>query len=134
MLATAAIDAALLALGPGHSAVGAMAIAQSQLHGPTLDAATIGPISIDYPDLVLAAVLGGTVAADRARQRHAAMLLTGMAGLYGLLLAVIPTLPATVPIALTYFVVHCERSPRRLGGSADLAALGRRRRHAFAER
>jgi hypothetical protein len=112
MLATAAVDAALLALGPGHSAVGAMANAQLHFHGPTFDDATIGPISLDYPDLVLAAVLGGTVANDRARQRRAAVLLTALAGLYGLLLAVIHTIPATVPIALTYFLLRRGRSPR----------------------
>jgi hypothetical protein len=110
MLATAAVDAALLALGPGHSAVGAMAVAQQYFHVPTFDGATIGPVSIDYPDLVLAAVLGGAVADDPCRQRRTAMLLTALAGLYGLLLPVIHTLPATVPIALTYFVVHGERS------------------------
>jgi hypothetical protein len=113
MLATAAVDAALLALGPGHSALGAMAIAQRDFHGPTFDTATIGPISVDYPDLVLAAVLGGTVANDRARQRRAAALLTALAGLYGLLLAVIDIVPATVPIALTYFLLHRGRSPGR---------------------
>ena len=115
MLATAAIDAALLALGPGHSAVGAMADAQSHFHGPTFDSATVGPVSIDYPDLVLAAILGGTAADDRARQRRAAMLLTALAGLYGLLLPVVHILPATVPIALTYFVLHRGRSPGRAG-------------------
>ena len=123
MLATAAVDAALLALGPGHSAVGAMANAEHHFHGPTFDQATIGPISIDYPDLVLAAVLGGTVANDRARQRRAALLLTAVAGLYGLLLAVIPIVPATVPIALTYFLLHRGRSPR----PGVAAASGRRR-------
>jgi hypothetical protein len=134
MLATAAVDAALLALGPGHSAVGAMAVAQQHFHVPTFDGATIGPVSIDYPDLVLAAVLGGTVADDPRRRRRTAMLLTALAGLYGLLLAVIHTLPATVPIALTYFVVHRERSARSSRRSADPAALGRFRRRAFAER
>jgi hypothetical protein len=134
MLATAAVDVALLALGPGHSAVGAMAIAQRHFHGPIFNGATIGPITIDYPDLVLAAVLGGTVADDPPRQQRTAMLLTALASLYGLLLGVIHPLPVTVPIALTYFVVHRERSPRRSRWAADLAALVRFRRRAFAER
>jgi hypothetical protein len=134
MLATAAVDAALLALGPGHSAVGAMEVAQRYFHAPTFDGVSIGPLSIDYPDLVLAAVLGGTVADDPRRQRRTAMLLTALAGLYGLLLPVIHTLPATVPIALTYFVAHRERSPRGSRWSADLAALGRFGRRAFAVR
>jgi hypothetical protein len=115
MLATAAVDAALLALGPGHSAVGAMADAQGHFHGPTFDSAAIGPVSIDYPDLVLAAILGGTVADDRGRQRRAAMLLTALAGLYGLLLPVVHILPATVPIAVTYFLLHRGPSPGRAG-------------------
>jgi hypothetical protein len=113
MLATAAVDAALLALGPGHSAIGAMADAQGHFRGPAFDSATVGPISIDYPDLVLAAILGGTAADDRARQRRAAMLLTALAGLYGLLLPVVHILPATVPIALTYFLLPRGRSPGR---------------------
>jgi hypothetical protein len=110
MLATAAVDAALLALGPGHSALGAMEVAQRSFHVPTFDGATAGAVSIDYPDLVLAAVLGGTVADDPRHQRRTAMLLTVLASLYGLLLPVIHPLPATVPIALTYFVAQRERS------------------------
>jgi hypothetical protein len=127
MLATVAVDAALLALGPGHSAIGAMAIAQHQFQGPTFDGATIGPISIDYPDLVLAALLGGTAAEDPARQRRAALLLTALACLYGLLLAVIHVLPATVPIALTYFLLHRRRACREATPSAVRQRVARRR-------
>jgi hypothetical protein len=36
-----------------------------------------------------------------------------LAGLYGLLLPVVHILPATVPIALTYFLLHRGRSPGR---------------------
>jgi hypothetical protein len=128
MLATAAVDAALLALGPGHSAVGAMADAQGHFHGPTFDGATIGPVSIDYPDLVLAAILGGTAADDQARQRRAAVLLTALAGCYGLLLPVVHMLPATVPIALTYFVLYRGRSAGRACGLLQRAEAALMRR------
>jgi hypothetical protein len=120
VLAIAAVDIALLAVGPGHSAMGAMANAQSQFHGPAFDHATVGSVSLDYPDLVLAAVLGGIAAEDPAGQRRAAMLLATLAGLYGLLLAVIDVLPATVPIAVTYFLLCWRRSPRpQLAAGAD---------------
>lgn len=74
---------------------------------------TVGPISTDYPDLVLAAVLGGTVAADTAVQRRAAVLVTMLVALCGLLLAFVSILPATVPIAVTYMLLRWGRFPQR---------------------
>ena len=35
-----------------------MSDANANVHGPVFDRARIGPVSTDYPDLVLAAVLG----------------------------------------------------------------------------
>jgi hypothetical protein len=111
VLAMCAVDVCLLALGPGVSAYGALTDATQRFAGPSFDHATIGAVATDYPDLVLAAVLGAVLAADRPRQRRAAVLLAGLAGVYGLLVAVVDTVPATVPIALTYLLVHRSRPP-----------------------
>jgi hypothetical protein len=131
VLATAAVDVVLLAFGPGHSALGAMANAERHFHGPAFNQATIGAASVDYPDLVLAAVVGGTAADDPAGQRRAAMLRATLTGVYGLLLAVIDVIPATVPIAVTYFLLRWRRSPSRALPGAE---TGRVRPPEFANR
>jgi hypothetical protein len=113
VLAMCAVDVALLALGIGQSATAVMASATAHFHGPSFDNATVGPISTDYPDLVLAAVLGGMVAGDTAVQRQAAVLVTTLVALYGLLLAFVSILPATVPIALTYMLLRSGRFRQR---------------------
>jgi hypothetical protein len=109
VLAMCAVDVALLALGPGTFASVAMADAADRFHGPSFDHAAIGPAVTDYPDLVLAAVLGGVLAGDRATQRRAAVLLPMLAGVYALLLTFVDLVPATVPIAMTYFVFARRR-------------------------
>jgi hypothetical protein len=112
VLAMCAVDIGLLALGPGASAYGALTTATHRFAGPSFDHVALGSVAIDYPDLVLAAVLGAVLAADRCVQRRAAVLLTGLAGLYGLLLTVITIVPATVPIALTYLLMRPWRAPQ----------------------
>lgn len=100
-----AIDVALLALGVGQSAEALMVDAASHVHGPAFDRAGIGPISTDYPDLVLAAVLGGFVAGHGV-QRRAAMLVMALAAGYGMLLPHVETLPGTVPIAVIFILLR----------------------------
>lgn len=107
------VDVLLLAAGIGQPAAALMEHATARLHGPAFDSATVGPGTVDYPDLVLAAVLGGFVA-GYASQRRAALTLTLLAAAFGMLLAVIDTLPATVPIALTLVLVT-----RRCHGDED---------------
>src|SRR5690348_1432153 len=65
VLGMCAIDVALLALGVGQPAAALMAQAEAHVHRPVFASAMISGISIDYPDLVLAAVLGGVVAGRR---------------------------------------------------------------------
>lgn len=81
---------------------------------PTLAHAELGQFSLDYPDLVLAAVLGAIVA-ERAVQRRAAVLVAISAAAYGALFAFADVLPATVPLALVLGLVEwgARRGPRR---------------------
>jgi hypothetical protein len=71
---------------------------------------------LDYPDLVLAAVVGAMIA-DRAIQQSAALLVAASAAAYGALFAFADMLPATVPLALVLVLVACGRAavrrPRR---------------------
>jgi hypothetical protein len=58
----------------------------------------------DYPDLVLAAVLGAVLAGN-ARQLTAAVLVAVLASANGLLFLVADILPGTVPLGLAAVVV-----------------------------
>jgi hypothetical protein len=109
-LCMCAIDVTLLAQGVGHTATVLMNHATAHAHGPAFDRATIGPIATDYPDLVLAAVLGGFLAGDHL-QRRAALLVTALAAAYGMLLPIAHTLPATVPIAVVFMLCRPGRAP-----------------------
>jgi hypothetical protein len=119
-------DVALLASGVGHSAADLMARATRDVHGPVLSQAGIGRFTTDYPDLVLAAVLGGFLA-GRHRQLLAAVLVTAIGAAYGLLL--LPSahlLPATVPIALTLLLLEtadARRAASRGRTAAPASAL-----------
>jgi hypothetical protein len=104
----AALDALLLANGVGGSAAGSLATATASFHGPALDQAAVGPATMDYPDLVLAAVLGGAVAGTPV-QRRAAATMTLLAAATGMCLAVVSIVPSTVPVALT--VLRLEAGP-----------------------
>jgi hypothetical protein len=110
VLAMCAVDAALLALGIGQPAYALIADATAHIHGPILNEAGIGSISTDYPDLLLAAMLGGIVAGHTIQWR-AAVLVTTLAATYGMLLAVVDPLPATVPIALAFILLRSGRLP-----------------------
>ena len=112
VLSMCVVDVALLALGVGQSAGGLLATAASNFHAPVLTHAAIGPITIDYPDLVLAAVLGCTFAGSPV-QRAAATLVTALCAAYGLFLPVAGALPATVPIALAFVLVRWGPLPHR---------------------
>jgi len=108
VLSMAAVDVLLLALGIGQPAADLLgdALGGTRL---ALHRAELGPIIIDYPDLVLAAVLGG-ILSGRAKQRRAAVLVAILAGAYSSLLEVAEILPATVPLVLALVLV--EGRPR----------------------
>ncbi|HET6868086.1 MAG TPA: hypothetical protein VFH80_19390 [Solirubrobacteraceae bacterium] len=102
-------DVILLAAGVGATASAALNAATHHFHGPALDHATVGSVSIGYPDLVLAGMLGGSLAAESAVQRRTGLLLVTLVAAYGLLLPLAGILPATVPIALAFVLARRKR-------------------------
>jgi hypothetical protein len=109
VLCMCAVDVLLLALGVGQPAA---AILSNALSGsrPMFDHAQLGRMTTDYPDLFLAAVLGGIVA-GRAVQHRAAALVAILAAASGGFFAVAEILPATVPLVLVLVLV--ELAPLR---------------------
>ncbi len=121
VLSMCVVDIVLLGLGIGEPAGALMAGAASHIHAPALNQASIGPITTDYPDLILAAVLGSSLGGGRL-QRRAAVLVAVLAAAYGMLLPLAGALPATVPIAVAFVLISGRprrpRWPRRRHGSA----------------
>jgi hypothetical protein len=122
VLSMCAVDVTLLALGAGQPAAALMTHASNQLPGPVFARATAGPITTDYLDLVLAGVLGGFVAGHTV-QRRAAVLVTALATGYGMLLPVAGTLPATVPIAVTFTMLYARGRRRQAAQAAVRPAV-----------
>jgi hypothetical protein len=115
------VDVLLLVSSAGQPAAALIANATAQLHGPAFDSAAVGPVTVDFPDLVLAAVVGGYVA-GHSFQHRAALTLTLLAAASGMLLPFIPLVPETVPIGLTFLlVVGWERAGRPRRALQDLA-------------
>lgn len=102
-------DVILLGSGVGATASAAMNAATHHFHGPLLDHATIGAVAIGYPDLVLAGMLGGFLAAEGAVQRRTGLLLVTIVAAYGMFLPVAGILPATVPIGLAFALTRRRR-------------------------
>lgn len=109
VFAMSVVDVILLGSGVGATASAAMNAATRHFHGPMLDHATVGAVSIGYPDLVLAGMLGGFLAPEGAVQKRTALLLVTIVAAYGLLLPLIRILPATVPIALAFVLARWKR-------------------------
>lgn len=107
VLGMCAVDVLLMVWGVGQHADDLLYNAGSVL--PTLHHARVGPITTDYPDLVLAAVVGG-ILAGRAGQRRAAVVVATLSGAYTALLFTTDALPATVPLAVGLILV--ELGPR----------------------
>ena len=114
-----AADVVLLMSGAGEAASQVMASATAGVHLPRFDEASFGPIATDYPDLVLAGVLGGFLAGHRYQGR-AAMLLVALAAGSGMLLPLVGWLPATVPVTVA-FIILCLEHRSRLSFRARLA-------------
>jgi hypothetical protein len=114
VLSMVGVDVLLLALGVGQPAAALLQDALDSTIQPALDHAQLGDFSLDYPDLVLAAVVGAVIA-DRPFQKAAALLVAISAAAYGALFAFAAMLPATVPLALVLVLVEFggRRSPRR---------------------
>jgi hypothetical protein len=107
------VDVVLLATGVGQPAAHQLELALSNSGLPEFHRAQIGSMNRDYPDLVLAAVLGAVLAGS-ARQQTAAVLVTVLASANGLLFLVADILPATVPLGVAaILVLALERRSRR---------------------
>ena len=104
LLGMVVVDVVLLALGIGQPAAALLgdALKGSQ---PAFHHAELGTATIDYPDLVLAAMLGGIVS-GRAIQPRAGLLVAVLASAYSSLLAVVDMVPATVPLLLALALVE----------------------------
>lgn len=102
VVAMCVADVVLLCSGVGGIASAAMDAATDRFHGPAFDRGQVGLLTIDYPDLVLAAIAGGFVAEEQSRQRRIAALLAAATAAYGMLLPLARILPETVPIGLVF--------------------------------
>ena len=98
------VDVVLIVAGPGQPAANQLQLAFANGPIPGLHHARIGSFTSDYPDLVLAAVLGAVLAGD-ARQLRAAVLVAGLVSASGLLFLVADMFPGTVPLAVAAAVV-----------------------------
>ena len=123
------VDTALLGSGVGQPAAHHLETALRHSPLPEFHRAQIGSMNRDYPDLVLAAVLG-TVLAGKARQLTAAVLVAVLACANGLFFLVADMLPATVPLgvaAAAVFVLELRRGTgvrRALKGQRPRALRG----------
>jgi hypothetical protein len=108
-----ALDVGLLAAGIGQPAGAVIARAAAHAPGSLFDHAQFGRVVLDYPDLVLPAILGGFVAGQPA-QRCAAALVTVLAAVCLLLAPRHTAWPATVPVAMTLIVLRALGLPRRV--------------------
>lgn len=114
VVAMCAVDVLLMALGFGQFSWRAVHLATVHFHGPAFDQAAIGPASIDYVDLVLAAVVGVVLSGQAGLQRRAAALVTILATANGMLAIVLASrLPATVPMVLALGLLRAHNRPGR---------------------
>ena len=105
------VDVVLLATGVGEPAAHLMESALTHSALPEFDRAHLGSIHRDYPDLVLAAVLGSALA-GHARQLTGGVLVAVLSAANGALFLVATVLPATAPIGVaTLVLVALERRP-----------------------
>jgi hypothetical protein len=125
VLVMCAVDVVLLSTGVGQPAGSLLHHAMSVNDLPALNRAGVGRISADYPDLMLAAVVGGIVA-GRGVQRRAAVLAAVLASAYSGLLTIADVLPATVPLA--FVLVWLEVAPRLRRGTRATPSPARPRR------
>jgi hypothetical protein len=110
------VDVSLLGSGFGQPAAVQLHSALSDSGMPAFHQAQLGTVSKDYPDLVLAGVLGSALAGN-ARQLTAAVLVAVLVSANGVFFLVANTLPDTVPLAVAAGLVAVferrDRAPRR---------------------
>ncbi len=99
---------------------------------PRLQAIHFGSALMGFGDLFVAATLGCLLAADRVRQRQAALLVAVLALAFDLLFFTVDTLPATVPVALALALIELwdrrDPTPRSPSRSERQAPARPRRR------
>jgi hypothetical protein len=107
------VDVALLATDVGQPAARQLESALAHSALPVFHRAQLGPISMDYPDLVVASTLGSALAGN-ARQLTAAVLVVALTCANGVLFLVADIVPGTVPVGLAAaLVILIERRSRR---------------------
>ena len=115
------VDVVMLAAGIGQPAAILMDRAMHAHHAVFAEA-RLGTVTVDYPDLVLAAVIGGILSEEVGTQRRAALMVAVLSGGCGLLLFPSGPLPATVPIAGAFLLLRLQgRWRRRRAASAPPA-------------
>ncbi len=108
IVAMATVDA-ILVFGNELQAPNAVLNAAIPAPGlPQLQYLALGPASIGYGDVFVAAVLGGVLAAEGRRQRPVALLALVLAAAWDVLFLHFDTLPATVPVAAALLVVEAR--------------------------
>jgi hypothetical protein len=117
------VDVALQAVGIGQPAAHQLEVALADSGLPEFHRAQLGSMNRDYPDLVLAAVLGAALAGN-ARQPTAAMLVAALAAANGVFFLVADMLPATIPTGVAAAVVVALE--RRSASTGRASAKGRR--------
>jgi len=110
-----AITKAAPAVGP---------LASLNLERLQLQRVVLGPVSIEYADLFVAAVLGAVLAADSRNRGLASLLGAGAATSLGAFFLVTNVLPATVPAAVALGLEEL-RSHGRIGQMNPLRLHGR---------
>jgi hypothetical protein len=105
-------DVVLMRLGVGQMSSQLLDSATRDFHGPTFDAANVGMLVTEYPDLLLAAVIGA-VSAGRPGQRSIAILVVVCVAAYDLLLLDFTAIPATPPLGLALALFWAYSTSRR---------------------
>lgn len=124
VLAMCAVDVVLLGVGVGQPSAALLDHAMTGSSLPTLHHASAGSVTTDYPDLILAAVIGG-VLAGRAAQWRGAVLTATLSGAYAGLLMFVNPLPATVPLALALVLISWGPRLRRRTPKARTLSISR---------
>jgi hypothetical protein len=122
LLAWAVYDAIAVFGAPLHPPDATVDAAVPAAGLPQLQVLDLHAASLGYPDVFVAAVLGGVLAAEGVRAWPVAGLVLGFSIAFDVLFLAFDTLPATVPIALALLV---SEAARRRGG--PVPALARKR-------
>jgi hypothetical protein len=118
IVAMAAVDAVLV-FGEQLQGPNAVLNAAVPAQGlPQLQYLDLHHASMGYGDVFVAGVLGGVLAAERARQLPVALLVLGLSIAWDALFFAVDTLPATVPVAAGLLIAEAARRRRRAVAAA----------------